>query len=247
MDSNHRSLWRQIYSLLPLATREPTHYSLRSKRNKVIIPSFPYFCQQLIWINFTFFLLKIKNIDLPQKLCRKPRKDTPTIRTSRKKYGRGIEEHPACVASRERFGDWELDLAIGSNSGKDHVLMTILERKNRYYKVIHPPDKSSQSVMNAFAALKSEYGKRFSTVFKIITTDNGSEFSRLAELKLEMKQRFTMHILTPHIRKAPMNGTMVWSFTPFLSKGKMHWQFIWWGYFGRWKLDKRHAQKAFTV
>ena len=47
--------------------------------------------------------------------------------------------------------------------------------------------------MNAFAALKSEYGKRFSTVFKIITTDNGSEFSRLAELKLEMKQRFTMH------------------------------------------------------
>ena len=71
--------------------------------------------------------------------------------------------------------------------------MTILERKNRYYKVIHPPDKSSQSVMNAFAALKSEYGKRFSTVFKIIITDNGSEFSRLAELKLEMKQRFTMH------------------------------------------------------
>ena len=71
--------------------------------------------------------------------------------------------------------------------------MTILERKNRYYKVIHPPDKSSQSVMNAFAALKSEYGKRFSTVFKIITTDNGSEFSRLTELKLEMKQRFTMH------------------------------------------------------
>ena len=25
VDSNHRSLWRQIYSLLPLATREPTH------------------------------------------------------------------------------------------------------------------------------------------------------------------------------------------------------------------------------
>ena len=40
-----------------------------------------------------------------------------------------IEERPACVASRERFGDWELDLVIGSNSGKDHVLMTLLERK----------------------------------------------------------------------------------------------------------------------
>ena len=28
MDSNHRSLWRQIYSLLPLATREPAHMKL---------------------------------------------------------------------------------------------------------------------------------------------------------------------------------------------------------------------------
>ena len=45
MDSNHRSLWRQIYSLLPLATREPTHYSLRSKRNMAIISSLLSFCQ----------------------------------------------------------------------------------------------------------------------------------------------------------------------------------------------------------
>ena len=86
-------------------------------------------------------ILKIKNIDLPQKLRRKPRKDTPTVRTNKKKYGRSIEERPTCVASRERFGDWELDLVIGSNSEKDHVLMTLLERKTRYYKVIRPPDK----------------------------------------------------------------------------------------------------------
>ena len=134
-------------------------------------------------------ILKIKNIDLPQKLRRKPRKDTPTVRTNKKKYGRSIEERPTCVASRERFGDWELDLVIGSNSEKDHVLMTLLERKTRYYKVIRPPDKPSQSVMNAFAALKSEYGKRFSTVFKTITTDNGSEFSQLAELELESETK----------------------------------------------------------
>ena len=75
-------------------------------------------------------ILKIKNIDLPQKLRRKPRKDTPTIRTNKKKYGRSIEERPACVASRERFGDWELDLVIGSNSGKDHVLYDPAGKKN---------------------------------------------------------------------------------------------------------------------
>lgn len=133
-------------------------------------------------------ILKIKNIDLPQKLRRKPRKDAPPIRTNKKKYGRSIEERPAHVASRERFGDWELDLVIGS-SRKDHALMTLLERTTRYYKVIRLPDKSAQSVMNAFSALKSEYGERFSSVFKTITTDNGSEFSRLTELEQESETK----------------------------------------------------------
>ena len=71
----------------------------------------------------------------------------------------------------------------------DRVLMTLLERKTRYYKVIRLPDKSSRSVMNAFAALKSECGERFPHIFKTITTDNGSEFSRLAELELESETK----------------------------------------------------------
>ena len=71
----------------------------------------------------------------------------------------------------------------------DHVLMTLLERKTRYDKVIRLPDKSSRSVMNAFAALKSEYGERFPHIFKTITTDNGSEFSRLAEIELESETK----------------------------------------------------------
>ena len=34
MDSNHRSLRRQIYSLLPLATREPIHFVLGGPASK---------------------------------------------------------------------------------------------------------------------------------------------------------------------------------------------------------------------
>ena len=128
-------------------------------------------------------IIRIKNIDLPQKLRRRPRKDAPHVHPYKRKLGRSIEERPACVDSRERFGDWELDLVIGSNSDKDHVLMTLLERKTRYYRVIRLMDKTSQSVMNAFEQLKYEYKERFSSVFKTITTDNGSEFSRLSELE----------------------------------------------------------------
>ena len=71
----------------------------------------------------------------------------------------------------------------------DRVLMTLLERKTRYDKVIRLPDKTSQSVMNAFAALKNECGERFPHIFKTITTDNGSEFSRLAEIELESETK----------------------------------------------------------
>lgn len=128
-------------------------------------------------------LLKIKNLDLPQKMRRKPRKDSRPPRQAKRPLGRSIEERPACVDLRERFGDWELDLVIGSSSGHDHVLMTLLERKTRYYRIIRLPDKSAQSVMNAFEQLKNEYNECFSLVFRTLTTDNGSEFTLLSNLE----------------------------------------------------------------
>ena len=128
-------------------------------------------------------IIGIKSIDLPQKLRRKHRKDLSKSRQNKKHLGRSIEERPDCVASRERFGDWELDLVIGANTGHDQVLMTLLERKTRYFRIIRLPDKTSSSVMKAFAHLQEEYKGIFSEVFKTITTDNGSEFSSLSELE----------------------------------------------------------------
>ena len=128
-------------------------------------------------------IIGIKSIDLPQKLRRKPRKEASKPRPNKKHLGRSIEERPNCVASRERFGDWELDLVIGANTGHDQVLMTLLERKTRYFRIIRLPDKTSGSVMKAFANLQEEYKGVFSEVFKTITTDNGSEFSSLSEIE----------------------------------------------------------------
>lgn len=128
-------------------------------------------------------ILNIKNIDLPQKVRRKTGKKTSHVRKNITHLGRSIEERPPCVDSRERFGDWELDLVIGSKSKGDQVLMTLLERKTRYYRIIRLPDKSVPSVMKAFKQLHNEYKKRFSLIFKTITTDNGSEFSLLSSLE----------------------------------------------------------------
>lgn len=45
------------------------------------------------------------------------------------------------------------------------------------------PGKNTKSVMRALHTLISEAGPHFSTVFKSITSDNGSEFSELSTLE----------------------------------------------------------------
>ena len=120
-------------------------------------------------------------IDLPQKLSRntKIHKDKENKRV----LGRSIEERPKEVDTREDFGHWETDLVIGQKSGKDEVLLTLLERKTRDFSIMRLPDKSADSVLGAFQKMQSELGDYFSKVFRTITTDNGSEFARLSELE----------------------------------------------------------------
>ena len=138
-------------------------------------------CTKTLYNYVDLGFLHTKNIDLPQKLSRntKIHKDKQNKRV----LGRSIEERPDAVDTREEFGHWETDLVIGQKSGKDDVLLTLLERKTRDFSIIRLPDKSSDSVLNAFQKIQSELGDYFSKVFRSITTDNGSEFSRMAELE----------------------------------------------------------------
>ena len=92
-------------------------------------------------------------------------------------------ERPKEVDAREDFGHWETDLVIGQKSRKGEVLLTLLERKTRDISITRLPDKSAASVLAAFQKMQSEQGDYFSKVFRTITTDNGPEFARLAELE----------------------------------------------------------------
>lgn len=138
-------------------------------------------CTKSLYNYVDLGLLQVKNIDLPQKLRRKTKKSR--CRQHKKVLGRSIEERPAEVNTREEFGHWETDLVIGSKSGEDNVLLTLLERKTRQLRGIRLPDKRAESVMAVFQSIRDSLGDHFSDVFKTITTDNGSEFSRLSELE----------------------------------------------------------------
>ena len=148
-------------------------------------------CTKSLYNYVDLGLIGIKNIDLPQKLSR----NTKIHRCNQNKriLGRSIEERPQNVETREEFGHWETDLVIGQKAGQDNVLLTLLERKTRQLSIIRLPDKSAESVLNAFEKMRADLGAPYSKVFRTITTDNGSEFSRLSELEngTETKVYFT--------------------------------------------------------
>lgn len=56
----------------------------------------------------------------------------------------------------------------------------MVERKTRNLCVLRLPDKSSQSLMDAFRRIEDELGQAFPKVFRSITADNGSENAMLA-------------------------------------------------------------------
>ena len=72
---------------------------------------------------------------------------------------------------------------VGQKSGNDQVLLTLVERKSREYWMFPIKNRHADSVMGPLMLFKKTYSEHFSQVFKTITTDNGSEFSRLSELE----------------------------------------------------------------
>lgn len=138
-------------------------------------------CTRTLYRYVELGLIGIKSIDLPEKLKRRTSAVHP--RKNKRILGRSIEERPESVQSREEFGHWEADLVIGSKTGADQVLLTLIERKTRNFFAIPVVDKKAESVMAALQAHMKMYSEHTTKVFKTITTDNGSEFSQLSSLE----------------------------------------------------------------
>ena len=83
-----------------------------------------------------------------------------------------IDERPAVVAERTRFGDWEADLVIGA--GQKQALVTLNERTSRYSLIAHVPFKTAEAVADAMISLLTP----FAAFVHTLTTDNGKEFSQ---------------------------------------------------------------------
>lgn len=131
----------------------------------------------------------IKPIDLPRMTRRKNKSKYKTYIPKRQK-GTSIEERPIEVNSREEFGHWEGDLVTGPRDGQNGAYLTLLERKTRFFYMIPISSKTAKKVYMQINKLNKFYGDDFAKIFKSITFDNGSEFSRWRDIEIKPNTNF---------------------------------------------------------
>ena len=138
--------------------------------------SFETVCAKTLYNYIDQGLLRVKNVDLLLKVKRKPNKRGG--KRHKHLYGMSIEERPDSINNRENFGHWEIDTVVGKKTDRA-VLLTIDERTTKFRHIIKIANRSAEAVEEGIRQLQKLYGERFSTVFRSITSDNGSEFSSL--------------------------------------------------------------------
>jgi len=82
----------------------------------------------------------------------------------------GIEQRPAIVASKRRFGDWEADTIIGAKH--QGGILSLVERKSKLTRLHKLQTKTASEVKDRAIALLAPLADRVHT----ITVDNGKEF-----------------------------------------------------------------------
>lgn len=138
-------------------------------------------------------IMKTKNIDLLEKVSRKPRGDSPTHRENRRVLGPSIKERPEEIESREHFGHWEIDTMLGARDKDDPVLLTLVERKTRFEIMLKINRQDQPNVDQTMRNLYEQLGEQAKDIFKTITSDNGSEFSGIYEALKDTTDVFFAH------------------------------------------------------
>ena len=122
----------------------------------------------------------------------------------RKRYGRydsrgrlegkrKIGERPASVEKRLRIGHWEIDTVMGQSLGESSdCILTLVERKTGYVLIGKLAARTAAEASRATIKLLKRHPGRCQT----ITSDNGTEFHRYAEIEAASGLKF--YFATPH-------------------------------------------------
>lgn len=159
---------------------EVVHDLILNRKGEIL--GFETVCTKTIYNYVHAGIIALKPIDLPRMLRRKLNLSYKRY-TPKRQRGDSIDMRPFNPEDRSEFGHWEGDLVTGPRDGENGAFLTLIERKTRFYYMIPIKNKKSKTVYMAINKLNKLYGGRFKDVFKSITFDNGSEFSRFKDME----------------------------------------------------------------
>lgn len=183
-----------------LSSIDETVNSLK-KHGGELIKDMKTVCTKTIYNYIHDGKIDLKPIDLPRMASLKRKKNKDKTYIPKRQKGTSIDERPFEMDDRTEFGHWEGDLVTGPRDGKRGAYLTLIERNTRFYYMIHIKNKSAKQVYMAINKLHKFYGDNFSKIFKTITFDNGSEFSRYKDIEMKPgtnKKRTSVYFAHPY-------------------------------------------------
>lgn len=124
----------------------------------------------------------LKNEDLPVRGNKKRGYTSYVRKLKRAPRGESIERRPDDIKTREEFGHWEMDTVVSARPGRK-ALLVMDERKTRRRILRLLDANTTENVVNALDEIERGLGGSFSTIFRSITCDNGSEFADAAGIQ----------------------------------------------------------------
>lgn len=125
-----------------------------------------------------------RNIDLPRKVSYKPRKKKKEkrINKTRLRENRTYEDYQEYIRSHEDDHVIEMDTVEGI---KGESLILTLHAVKEHFQIFHlMPNKESRNIRPIFESYRDSMGTElFTSFFKVILTDNGTEFSDILFLE----------------------------------------------------------------
>ena len=172
-------LLNEILYPLICEQHQSLHHAYVNNTNRIL------FSERTLYRIVDAGLLKVKNVDLPNKVKLRPRRKKPTYKVDKKCLeGRRYEDFLSYCEQHPDSSIVQMDSVEGKKGGK--VLLTIHFPHTSFMLAFLRDHNDSQSVIDIFDHLYQLLGPlKFKKMFPLILTDNGSEFSNPSAIEFD--------------------------------------------------------------
>lgn len=139
-----------------------------------------YFSKPTFYKYIHIGVLSLSDLDLPKKVQYKERKKDNSEKENKRSLailkGRNYDDYLAFISKHTKMNICQMDTVIGTQESSK-VLLTVIDVKTHFMFIRLLNKKNVSSVNNAWDFIKNSLDiKSYSKLFRVVLTDNGSEF-----------------------------------------------------------------------